>query len=65
MTTEYINYYVWPNGCYVSEFDYADNERDYQHLSDDWFVLSLPDTLTDEEVEAAIQQALNGLYLYA
>jgi len=63
MTTEYINYYVWPDGTWVSEDDYIDS--DYLHMSDDWFLLPLPITLDEDQVDEAVHQALQGFYPYA
>ena len=57
---DHLTYYIWPDGTYVAELDYIEGE--WTHMSDDWFILELPDSLTDEEIEAAVQQAINGTY---
>ena len=60
MTTEYINYYVWPDGTWVSEDDYIDS--DYLHMSDDWFILPLPTWLSDDDIANACYEASQGHY---
>jgi len=62
---DHLTYCVWPDGTYVAELDYVEGNKlgtEWTHMSDDWFILELPDSLTDEEIEAAVQQAINGTY---
>ncbi len=63
MIPEYINYYVWPDGTWVSDADYS--ESHYLDMSDDWFFLPLPITLDENQVEEAVHQALQGVFPYA
>lgn len=53
-----MNYIVWPDATWISEDDFAESE--FQHMSDDWLLLSLPDFLDDQEVGAACLQAVQG-----
>lgn len=63
MPTEYINYRIWPDGTYVNEDDYV--ESDYAHMSDDWFLLPLPAWFSEETIDDAITNAIQGFYPYA
>jgi len=40
-----MEYYVWPDGSFVSKEDYS--ELEYQSFGDDYQTIDVPDTLPD------------------